>query len=566
MHDGVFYMESHEAAQFFRYHGDVPDVVGKWVLVVRAGAPAKESWVFCDKDKIEKVKRKYLDRFIRVAGKVYIDRKPIRVPKVEDYAVQLSAREEEMLLASLDEPKPLGSMEWQDTKSKAPEYNPLLDIPKLAKGLSTLSENERKVFDLWNEGKSQYAVQAILKIDRASLLSYRNTLRRKLKDYLVANDAKDFERRVQSIHPTVKKLVDGEIKKNLIVERKELEERRKAAEQEKLASKQQLAELRKIEKLRKVSGAKENRLQARISERIPKKVIQKFANKKPTIKKTLTDFNPSDYVVEVANALPHLTKSERRFFDQWVGGLGVYDIERILNISHNTAKDYQKIIRGKLTPFIRATSATDFNERFARISNELAEYLDTHQVQPSDTIDPCRLVQGLANLDHKERKYFDLLLEGASLPEILQALKIPNGAHLACVKVIKRKLEEFLPEAVMRDFDAQIKLIGPSLKKQLASRASFKTLPGVASINVTSAPIPSVVLPNQTITFNDFIQAYGNRKDALKALEQFNRIPTEQRPLIMADIPKYKASLVNAAYQASPYQYLIGKSWMNTES
>lgn len=64
-----------------------------------------------------------------------------------------------------------------------------------------------------------------------------------------------------------------------------------------------------------------------------------------------------------------------------------------------------------------------------------------------------------------------------------------------------------------------------------------------------------------TVSFNQFIDAYGNRKDAVKALNEFNKLNVLDRQKAFEFIPKYKESLTNITFQQSPYSYLTGRSW-----
>lgn len=65
----------------------------------------------------------------------------------------------------------------------------------------------------------------------------------------------------------------------------------------------------------------------------------------------------------------------------------------------------------------------------------------------------------------------------------------------------------------------------------------------------------------EVISFNRFIDSYGNRKDAVKALNEFNKLNILEKQKAFAFIPRYKESLTNITFQQSPYSYLTGRSW-----
>lgn len=487
----------YDANQFFIYHGEVPDAVGKWVAVVRAGTSKKESWIFCTERQIPRIREKYRDDFLRIAGKVLVDRKPIRIPRVESYVIQLSEEEEALVAMNSEYAKPLNSGEWNDAKSAAPEYNPLLDAPRLIKGVSSLSAREREFFNLWRDRQSQYAIQTSLNISRGSLLSFRSVIRKKLSDYVGSKDPKDFERRIQAIPPVIRRLIDERV------------------------------------------------------EQTTQKV------------KTVLTCNLENDFPNISDGLKILTPGERRFFDLWTKGDQSISLGEALGITPSTVDSYQREIKKKLGTRTQALSLREFEQSIIAAMPALQKYLESNQQlnmgdkieEFNPVIDIPTFALRLADLSSRQREYFDLWAEGRTSSETESAMAISHRTAREYRKLIRNKLGDFIEAANNSDFERRIRFASPKLREYLAG--SF--VPDATIPEPVEEPVVTPV--TVVITFNEFLQAYGSRKDAIKALEQFNRIPIEQRPSIMADIPKYKASLVHANYQMSPYQYLIGRSW-----
>lgn len=63
------------------------------------------------------------------------------------------------------------------------------------------------------------------------------------------------------------------------------------------------------------------------------------------------------------------------------------------------------------------------------------------------------------------------------------------------------------------------------------------------------------------IPFDEFWQAYGKRLDRSKAEKKWNALKDKERTAIMADIPKYIASLRDLQFQKHATSYLNGRCW-----
>jgi hypothetical protein len=219
-----------------------------------------------------------------------------------------------------------------------------------------------------------------------------------------------------------------------------------------------------------------------------------------------------------------LTPKEREVFARWEKGERDSTIASALGVKQATLKQYKAVISIKLRGFYGSSSY----ERFCADIIRVYKLVQSKGLVPISEQVPIeerrrgpksskRPVQSPLKTDSKVRSIRSTghLKNGETSPQEIQT-SIQN--------------EEVIPVWVNPPLPVEI-----PVTKEL--------------------PIP---------TFNDFIQAYGNRKDAVKALEQFNKIPLNERPLIMADIPSYKKSLSNAASQKSPYAYLLSASWRST--
>lgn len=66
------------------------------------------------------------------------------------------------------------------------------------------------------------------------------------------------------------------------------------------------------------------------------------------------------------------------------------------------------------------------------------------------------------------------------------------------------------------------------------------------------------------VSFNQFIDSYGSRKDAVKALNQFNKLNALDKLSALEFISTYKRSVSNVGIQYSPYLYLTIRPWATT--
>ena len=61
--------------------------------------------------------------------------------------------------------------------------------------------------------------------------------------------------------------------------------------------------------------------------------------------------------------------------------------------------------------------------------------------------------------------------------------------------------------------------------------------------------------------FDSFWEAYGKKLDRPKCEKKWNLLSEGVKKLIMADIPRYRASLEDVKYQKYPLTYLNGENW-----
>lgn len=110
---------------------------------------------------------------------------------------------------------------------------------------------------------------------------------------------------------------------------------------------------------------------------------------------------------------------------------------------------------------------------------------------------------------------------------------------------------------------------GPLEKAQLQQIEREKAI-GMVDLGPVNGPDEMPVWENapesevqevSAVSFNQFIEAYGNRKDAVKALNQFNKMSVLDRQKAFEYIPKYKAELSSSTHQHSAFVYLTSRSW-----
>lgn len=209
----VDFAESNDFGRHEPYRGEVPSAVGRLIVVVRAGQYKNESWVLCEDSKVDAVKAKYGKGFVRVAGRMLIDRKPVRVALMTNYSKQISELDEDLLLSGAvvnnesGEARQPGTIQGdtRQSETESKDYNPLLDLPRLAKAIATLTTTERKLFNLWIDRTQPKNHEKALGVASQTVKLYRIHVRKKLSVAFGARSSDDFEKRLLAIGPVLKK-------------------------------------------------------------------------------------------------------------------------------------------------------------------------------------------------------------------------------------------------------------------------------------------------------------------------------------------------------------------------
>lgn len=63
--------------------------------------------------------------------------------------------------------------------------------------------------------------------------------------------------------------------------------------------------------------------------------------------------------------------------------------------------------------------------------------------------------------------------------------------------------------------------------------------------------------------FEDFWEAYGKKEDRKDCEAKWSKLTDKDRAAIMADIPRYRATIEDVRYQKFPLTYLNKKSWLD---
>lgn len=85
----------------------------------------------------------------------------------------------------------------------------------------------------------------------------------------------------------------------------------------------------------------------------------------------------------------------------------------------------------------------------------------------------------------------------------------------------------------------------------------------VAAVVETDPESIAVFESERTVSFNEFWEAYGNKKDFSKASQKWDELTPKEKASVMLDIPNYLNSISNRMFQKSPVAYLAGRSWDN---
>lgn len=567
------------------YTGSIPSIVGLVAMIVRLNQT--ETIVYTRGDIVAKIMAKYGQRFKKTIGVVQTDpyektqhlrrREPIVFEEDEEgeYDFLRSAGYDAKEEAAIGKYQSANEQQSEEDDS---EVKSGISIDSVKNGLNLLTRKELEVFSLWTLNCSDSEILKSLGIKFESISIYKTRIFKKLRDYFKANTIARFGsiafafNKVEPLYDLIEDRLQLHGQTDPELSALSHEEKEVFHYWKKMESTNALMGVINLSRQR-IDAIKES-LFAKLGRGLGATCKQDFIERARIMESENTSLDNEDFRVErdidfdsLLLGLRSLRGKDLEIFECMCSGMAINEIATQTQVTVRSIHGYKRKIFEKVAHFYKTDNLKTFEKRIVDMRSVVAEKLAS---QRDRRIDWNSLITDLTD---EERSLLTLWRQGKILKDISEEMGIyPARVQMLQVSIIEKtsKFHEFTTREefeVLFEFkdcadriDNNTEIIGHQIQYDPAP--AFQETESESE--VLPAPEKAPVLEVEEIrpvTFNDFIQAYGNRKDIIKALEQFKRIPENEGHAILSDIARSKAANSNFTYLKSPHAYLLGASW-----